>query len=73
MRLVLASAYAGWAGSLPSEIAEQHLKQSLRGVASSARGIRGHDASHHGLGRGGQRLESMSLLRQLLEFHSAGF
>jgi pimeloyl-ACP methyl ester carboxylesterase len=30
MRLVLASAYAGWAGSLPSEIAEHHLKQSLR-------------------------------------------
>ena len=30
MSLVLASAYAGWAGSLPLEIAEQRLKQSLR-------------------------------------------
>ena len=30
MSLVLASAYAGWAGSLPSEIAEQRLEQSLR-------------------------------------------
>jgi pimeloyl-ACP methyl ester carboxylesterase len=29
MSLVLASAYAGWAGSLPSEIAEQRLEQSL--------------------------------------------
>lgn len=30
MSLVLASAYAGWAGSLPSEIVEQRLEQSLR-------------------------------------------
>ena len=30
MSLVLAGAYAGWVGSLPSEIAEQRLKQSLR-------------------------------------------
>jgi pimeloyl-ACP methyl ester carboxylesterase len=30
MSLVLAGAYAGWVGSLPSEIAEQRLEQSLR-------------------------------------------
>jgi len=28
--LVLASAYAGWTGSLPSEIVEQRLRQTLR-------------------------------------------
>jgi len=28
--LVLASAYAGWAGSLPSEVVEQRLQQALR-------------------------------------------
>jgi pimeloyl-ACP methyl ester carboxylesterase len=28
-RLVLASAYAGWAGSLPPEVAEQRLRQAL--------------------------------------------
>jgi pimeloyl-ACP methyl ester carboxylesterase len=28
--LVLASAYAGWAGSLPTEVAEQRLRQALR-------------------------------------------
>src|SRR3990172_7735773 len=30
MTLVLASAYAGWAGSLPAEVVEQHLQQWLR-------------------------------------------
>jgi pimeloyl-ACP methyl ester carboxylesterase len=30
MRLVLASAYAGWAGSLPPEVVEQRLQQALR-------------------------------------------
>jgi pimeloyl-ACP methyl ester carboxylesterase len=30
MTLVLASAYAGWAGSLPAEIVEQRLQQALR-------------------------------------------
>lgn len=29
MTLILASAYAGWAGSLPAEVAEQRLQQSL--------------------------------------------
>src|SRR6186713_2943162 len=28
--LVLASAYAGWAGSLPAEVAEERLQQALR-------------------------------------------
>jgi len=31
--LVLASAYAGWAGSLPAEIVEQRLQQALREAA----------------------------------------
>ena len=30
MTLVLASAYAGWAGSLPAEVVEQRLQQCLR-------------------------------------------
>lgn len=30
MTLVLASAYAGWAGSLPAEVVEQRLRQCLR-------------------------------------------
>ena len=30
MTLVLASAYAGWAGSLPAEVVEQRLGQALR-------------------------------------------
>jgi pimeloyl-ACP methyl ester carboxylesterase len=30
MTLVLASAYAGWAGSLPAEIVQQRLQQALR-------------------------------------------
>jgi pimeloyl-ACP methyl ester carboxylesterase len=30
LTLVLASAYAGWAGSLPSEMVEQRLQQALR-------------------------------------------
>lgn len=30
MTLVLAAAYAGWAGSLPTEVAEQRLRQCLR-------------------------------------------
>jgi pimeloyl-ACP methyl ester carboxylesterase len=30
MSLILAGAYAGWVGSLPSEIAERRLMQSLR-------------------------------------------
>lgn len=30
MSLVLASAYAGWAGSLPAEVVEQRLRQCLR-------------------------------------------
>jgi hypothetical protein len=30
MTLVLAGAYAGWAGSLPPNVVEQRLKQSLR-------------------------------------------
>lgn len=29
MTLILASAYAGWAGSLPAEVAEQRLEQAL--------------------------------------------
>ncbi len=32
MTLVLASAYAGWAGSLPAEIVEQRLRRNLRDV-----------------------------------------
>ena len=28
-RLILASAYAGWAGSLPADVAEQRLRQAL--------------------------------------------
>jgi hypothetical protein len=30
MTLVLASAYAGWAGSLPAELADERLQQALR-------------------------------------------
>jgi hypothetical protein len=29
MTLILASAYAGWAGSLPAEVAEQRWQQAL--------------------------------------------
>jgi len=34
--LILASAYAGWAGSLPAEVAEQRKRQMLRRVALPA-------------------------------------
>jgi pimeloyl-ACP methyl ester carboxylesterase len=34
MSLVLASAYAGWTGSLPAEIVEQRLRQTLRAADS---------------------------------------
>jgi pimeloyl-ACP methyl ester carboxylesterase len=54
--LVLASAYAGWAGSLSRDVAEQRLRQALELARAVARRARHHAASDHVLGGGARTL-----------------
>lgn len=45
--LVLAGAYAGWAGSLPADVVKERLARSLRSAGLPPRAIRGRAAADH--------------------------
>jgi pimeloyl-ACP methyl ester carboxylesterase len=50
LSLVLASAYAGWTGSLPAEIVEQRLQRTLQAAHLPPDAVRALDDSDHVLG-----------------------
>ena len=70
--LVLASAYAGWAGSLPDEIVEQRLRQTLQTVDMSPdQRVR---AMLPTMFSGSPPAEPVDAFREImLEIHPAGF
>ena len=55
LTLVLASAYAGWAGSLPAEVADERVRQALRLRRPTAGSVGGGAPSKHVHGLGARR------------------
>ncbi len=69
--LVLASAYAGWAGSLPDEIIEQRLKQTLQAADSPPEKL--VRSMIPTMFSGSPRAEPVEAFREImLEIHPAG-
>src|SRR2546423_1331116 len=70
--LVLASAYAGWAGSLPPEIVEQRVRQSLQlADLSPDQFVRGMIPTLFSESVPAERVDEFAAI--MSEFHPAGF
>jgi pimeloyl-ACP methyl ester carboxylesterase len=70
--LVLAGAYAGWAGSLPSDVVEQRLQQSLRSSdLSPSQFVAAMLPTMFSKSASKERVDEFAA--SVLEFHPAGF